>query len=147
MIHRLANAQTLSLRRLDIVDEHGVSRVILGAPAPPPTRFGKVGSRGGSVSGVLIVDATGTERGGYVTGDGEDANALLTLDSQGRQTVLFLAEKDGSTLARIWNADKGSLVMGVSDTAPFLNVRQNDKIFLSAPTDNPETHDPRPLFK
>jgi len=147
IIHRLAHPETLSLRRLDIVDEHGTPRVILAAPAPPPMRFGKAGRRDGPVSGVLIVDASGTERGGYVTSDGEDANALLTLDAQGQQTVLFLAERSGPTLFRLWNKDKGSLVMGVSNANPFLNVRQPDKVFLSAPKDNPEAHDSRFLFR
>jgi hypothetical protein len=147
MIHKAANPESLTLRRLDIVDERGTPRVILAAPAPPPMRFGKVGRRDGSVSGVLIADATGTERGGYVTSDGNDGNALLTLDAQGKQTVLFLAEPDGPTLFRVWNQDKGSLVMGVSGSAPFLNVRQGDKVFFSAPQDNPETRDSRFLFR
>ncbi len=146
-VQTLAHRQTLTLRRLDIVDQSGVSRVILAAPAPPPTRFGKLGKRDGVVSGILLTDATGTERGGYVTSDGEDANALFTLDAQGKQTVLLLAEPRGNTLLRLWNRDKGSLVMGVSDSEPFLNVRQNDKIFLSAPTNNRESHDSRPLFR
>jgi hypothetical protein len=146
-IHKLAHSETLSLRRLDIVDEHGTSRVILAAPAPPPMRFGKTGKRDGPVSGVLIVDASGTERGGYVTSDGDDANAMLTLDAQGQQTVLLLAEPSGPTLFRVWNKDKGSLVMGVSGANPFLNVRQSDKVFLSAPESNPEAHDSRFLFR
>jgi hypothetical protein len=83
MIRKAAHPESLTLRRLDIVDEHGTPRVILASPAPPPMRFGEVGRRDGSVSGVLIDDATGTERGGYVTSDGGDANALLTLDAQG----------------------------------------------------------------
>lgn len=143
----VAHRQSLTLRRLDIVDQNGVSRVILGAPAPPPTHFGKLGKRDGVVSGILLADATGTERGGYVTSDGEDANALFTLDAQGKQTVLLLAEPQGSTLFRIWNKSKGALVMGVSDSEPFLNVRQNDKVLLSVPANNPESHDSRFLFR
>jgi len=145
-LHKLAHPEMLSLRRLDIVDDRGVSRVILAAPAPPPTHFGSIGRRDGPVSGILIADATGSERGGYVTTDGY-ANALLTLDAQDHQTVLLLAEPQGATLFRIWNGDKGSLVMGVSGKNPFLNVKQNGKAQLSAPKDNPEAMDPRPLFK
>jgi hypothetical protein len=142
----LAHPEQLTLRRLDIVDEHGVSRVILAAPVPPPTRFGKVEHRDGPASGLILVDGTGTERGGYVTGDGDESNALLTLDAQGRQTVLLLAEPNGSTLFRIWNQDKGSLVMGVGDSA-FLNVRHDDEVFFSAPKDNPQSKDARRLFR
>lgn len=146
-VHRLAHPETLTLRRLDIVDRNGTPRVILAAPVPPPTHFGKAGRRDGAASGVLIVDATGTERGGYVTGDGQEGNALLTLDAEGKQTVLLLAEPQGSTLFRIWDRDKGSLVMGSGDAGPFLNVRRGDQIFLSAPEGNAQSKDPRPLFR
>ena len=82
--HRLAHPETLTLRRLNIVDDHGVSRVILAAPAPEPMVLGKQHHRDAPVSGLIIADASGTERGGYVTADGY-ANAMLTLDAQGKQ--------------------------------------------------------------
>ena len=145
-IYHLSHPQSLKLRRLDIVDDHGVSRVILAAPAPPPTLFGKLHHRDGPVSGILLADATGTERGGYVTSDGAEANALLTLDAQGKQTVLLLAEPEGSTLFRIWNQKNGSITMGVNDQ-PFLNEHQAGTLVFSAPKDNPQSHDPRPLFQ
>lgn len=146
-LKKLAHPTQLTLRRLDIVDSHGVSRVILAAPAPPATAFGKVTGRSDrQISGILIADATGTERGGYVTGDTDEANALLTLDGQGHQTVLLLAEPEGETLFRIWNG-KGSLVMGVSGKNSFLNVNQGGKTFFSAPKDNPQATDPRPMFR
>ena len=144
-IARLSSPRSLKLRRLDIVDDHGVSRVILAAPAPAPTLFGKLHHRDGPVSGVILADGSGTERGGYVTSDGIDANALLTLDAQGKQTVLLLAQPQGSTLLRIWNQDKGSITMGVNDQ-PFLNEHQAGTLVFSAPKDNPQSHDPRPLF-
>jgi hypothetical protein len=145
-IDHFAHPKELTLRRLNIVDEHGVARVILAAPAPEPMVLGKQHHRDGPVSGLIIADATGTERGGYVTSDGEDANALLTLDGQGKQTVLFLAERDGNTLFRIWNRDKGSLIMGVADN-PFFNEKQSGNLVFSAPSNNPQSRDPRPLFK
>jgi hypothetical protein len=145
-IASLKHPQTLSLRRLDIVDEHGTPRVILAAPAPAPTLFGKLHHRDGPVSGVILVDGTGTERGGYVTSDGDHPNALLTLDAEGKQTVLLLAEPEGSTLFRIWNQDKGSITMGVDDQ-PFLNEHQANTLLFSTPKDNPQSHDPRPLFR
>jgi hypothetical protein len=145
-IFRLANRESLKLRRLDIVDEHGNTRVILAAPAPDPTLLGTLHHRDGPVSGVILVDASGTERGGYVTSDGAHANALLTLDAEGKQTYLLLAEPEGSTLFRIWNQDKGSITMGVDDQ-PFLNEHQASTLLFSAPKDNPQSHDPRPLFR
>jgi hypothetical protein len=145
-IRSLQNPQKLRVRELAVVDERGTERVLIAAPLPEPMILGKRGTRGGgTLSGIIIADATGTERGGYATGDGY-ANAILTLDGQGHQTVLLLAEPDGSTLFRIWNGDKGSVTMGVQDN-PFLNLKQNGKPLFLAPPDNPESRDPRPLFK
>lgn len=135
------NPQKLRLRELTIVDEHGTERVIIGAPLPEPKIMGKTHPRGGAISGILIADATGTERGGYATGDGY-ANALFTLDGQGHQTVLLLAEPNGSTMFRIWNGDKGSVAMGVEDDT-FLNLKQNGKPVFVAPAGNLESQDPR----
>jgi len=147
-LKKLARPEQLTLRRLDIVDGQGVSRVILAAPLPSATYFGKVRRKTDrQISGILIADATGTERGGYVTSDTDDANAFLTLDAQGHQTVLLMAEPKGQTLFRIWNSDNGSLVMGVSGKNPFLNVNQDGKAVFGAPKNNPQTTDPRPMFR
>jgi hypothetical protein len=147
--HRLAHPETLTLRRLNIVDDHGVSRVILAAPAPEPMVLGKQHHRDAPVSGLIIADASGTERGGYVTADGY-ANAMLTLDAQGKQTVLLLAEPSGNTLFRLWDRNgedvTGSLTMGVSDK-PFLNEKQGGSIVFSAPENNPQSRYNWGLFK
>ena len=119
-LSKIAHPQELTLQRLDIVDGKGTTRVVLAAPAPPPIRFGKPARRDGDVSGVLLFDSTGTERGGYVTSDGDEGNALLTLDAQGKQTVLLLAEPQGSTLFRLWDRQNGSVTMGSGETGPFL---------------------------
>jgi hypothetical protein len=145
-IRLLQHQDHLVLRRLDIVDDQGKSRVILAAPLPPPFRFGKVGHRDGPVSGILIADSTGTERGGYVTSEGKQANALLTLDAQGRQTVLLLAEPDGSTLFRLWDQQKGSIVMGVAQN-PFLNVNAMGKPLFTEPAGNPQSTSTKPLYR
>jgi hypothetical protein len=138
------NPQKLRVRELTVVDERGTDRVIIGSPLPHPTFMGKRQSRGSQkvgISGILIADATGTERGGYVTDDGY-GNAFLTLDGQGHQTVLLLAEPNGSTMFRIWNGDKGSVTMGVEDDT-FLNLKQNGKAVFLAPANNLESRDPR----
>ena len=87
--------------------------------------------------------------GGYVTADSY-ANAMLTLDGQGKRTVLLLAEPSGNTLFRIWNRDgetvKGSLTMGVSDN-PFFDEKQEGALVFSAPKDNPQSRDERSLFR
>lgn len=144
-LRSLQNPQMLRVRQLVVVDEHGTERVIIGAPLPDPMILGKRHRRDGPVSGMIIADSTGTERGGYVTSD-QGGNALLTLDGQGFQTVLLLAEADGSTTFRIWDRNKGSVTMGVLGN-PFLNLMQNGAPVFIAPPDNPQSKDPRPLFR
>ncbi len=146
-LYKAAHPQKLTLQRLNIVDGKGATRIVLAAPAPPPTRFGKTGKRDGEVSGVLLFDSTGTERGGYVTSDGDDGNALLTLDAQGKQTVLLLAEPQGSTLFRLWDRQNGSVTMGSGETGPFLNVRRGETLALSAPANNPQSKSSKPLLR
>ena len=141
----LQEPQMLRVRQLAVVDEHGIERVIIGAPLPDPMILGKRHRRDGPVSGVIIADSTGTERGGYVTSDQGD-NAMLTLDGQGFQTVLLLAEGDGSTTFRIWDRDKGSVTMGVLGT-PFLNIKQKGVPVFVVPSNNPQSKDDRPLFR
>jgi hypothetical protein len=94
----------------------------------------------------VLLDANGTERGGYITGDDPYSNAALTLDADGRQTMLLLAEPNGSTLFRLWNGDKGSVTAGVDDD-PFLNLRKPGSVLFAAPPNNPQSHDPRSLFR
>src|SRR5260370_16057999 len=123
----------------------GTERVLTAVLLPDPMIGGKGNKRVGGWSGIIIADATGTERGGYVTADGY-ANALLTLDGQGFQTVLLLAEPDGGTTFRIWNRDKRSVTIGVSDN-PYFNLKRNSKPLFIKPADNPESRDPRPMFR
>src|SRR5437868_3696323 len=59
--------QILRVRGLIVVDEHGIERVWIGAPLPDPSFLGKRGQRQAPISGILLMDADGTERSGYVT--------------------------------------------------------------------------------
>jgi hypothetical protein len=59
----------LMVKRLAIVDEKGTERVVIAAPLPDPIVQGKRVKRDGPVSGILIFDPKGNERGGYVTSD------------------------------------------------------------------------------
>lgn len=144
--------QELTLRRLAIVDAKGTERVVLGAPLPQPRLHGKSKSRGSEVgiSGMLIFDATGTERGGYATDDGY-GNAMLTLDARGEQTFLLLAEPEGGPVFRMWDRDQtgtvtSSITMGANEH-PFLNMKQDGKLTFSSPEGNAEASDPRPFFR
>lgn len=140
------NGQILRARGLVITDEKGMERVVIGAPLPDPTILGKVYKRDGPVSGLIIADATGTERGGYVTDD-QAGNALLTLDGRGFQTVLLLAEPDGATTFRLWDRSHSSITMGAWDDGPFLNLKREGSAVFVQPPRNAQASDQRPLFR
>lgn len=140
------NGQIVRARGLVITDEKGTERVVIGAPLPDPLILGRRHKRDGSVSGLIIADATGTERGGYVTDD-QAGNALLTLDGQGFQTVLLLAEPDGSTTLRLWDRSHSSITMGAWEAGPFLNLKREGTAVFVQPPGNAQVSDPRPLFR
>ena len=84
----------LVLRQLSIVDAHGIERVRIGAPLPDPIANGKRMKRDEPAAGILIYDAKGNERGGYITDDGA-GNALLTLDDgSGEDQVTIVSYSD-----------------------------------------------------
>ena len=139
------NGQIVRARGLIITDEKGTERIVIGAPLPDPIILGKRHKRDGPVSGLIIADATGTERGGYVTDD-QAGNALLTLDGQGFQTVLLLAEPDGTTTFRLWDRSHSSITMGAWDDGPFLNLKRKGSAVFVQPPGNAQASDPRPLF-
>src|ERR1700678_4287394 len=80
-VARAAQPESLTVKRLAVVDEKGTERVVISAPLPEPIIKGKREKRDSPVSGMLIYDPKGNERG-YVTSDGGDLAALLTLDSE-----------------------------------------------------------------
>lgn len=84
--------EILTVRGLVVVDERGVERVRIGAPLPDPIKEGTRVPRQGVVAGMLIFDADGDERGGYVTNARGDA--FLTLDAKKGQQAIFIANRD-----------------------------------------------------
>jgi len=140
------NGQIVRARGLIITDEKGTERIVIGAPLPDPVILGRRHKRDGPVSGLMIADATGTERGGYVTDD-RGGNAMLTLDGQGFQTVLLLAEPDGTTTFRLWDRSHSSITMGAWVDGPFLNLKLAGSAVFVQPPGNAQVSDPRPLFR
>jgi hypothetical protein len=121
------DARVLTVRELTVVDEKGVPRVRLGAPLPDPTVMGKSVPRQGIVSGVMIYDADGDERGGYVTESHGDA--FLTLDAKQYQQAVFVANRDGGANLSLWSGanrnDNYVSVRAVPD--PLVEIVQNGK--------------------
>lgn len=119
----------LKVRGIVVVDSLGIERVIVGSHLPEPNfanghRIAGRG-KGGSVSGVMIYDHEGQERGGYVTDDGF-GNAFLTLDSKTQQHLLLISEPQGGANLMMW--DKGNKIsMGVNPENASLEIIKNNK--------------------
>jgi hypothetical protein len=107
------NDSVLILRELVIVDSMGTPRVRIAAPLPDPIMLGKRFNRGGAVSGIIIYDGEGNERGGYVTGD-ESRGAALTLDEMMRAAVHIGVEDRGEAHISVDNGLGGYGLLGIN---------------------------------
>lgn len=133
------SSPSLIVKRLAVVDDKGVERVVIAAPLPDPIVHGKRFKREGAVSGVLIYDPQGNERGGYVTNDGETSGAFLTLDSEDGQVFTAYANasgKDGATVSL--QSDKRDSVTLTTYEQPRIQMRQNGKIVEKIPSSAPD---------
>jgi hypothetical protein len=123
----------LHVRGLVVEDAKGIERVRLGAPLPDPLMLdGKRHPRKGVISGILISDSTGTERGGYVTADASD-EAFLSLDSQHNQEVLFLANKEGGTNLDLFDKSGNEAQLTVFPSGPKFVMRKSKMIVEQFP--------------
>jgi hypothetical protein len=121
--------EVLKVRGLVVTDSLGIERVIVGAHLPPPqTPTGYRNYRGdrSGVSGVMLYDHEGGERGGYVTDDGY-GNIFFTLDSKTSQSVLFLAEPQGATSLRMWSQNGNQIELKTSDEETSMDVSNYGK--------------------
>lgn len=121
----------LKVRGLIIVDSLGIERVIIASQIP--TSQSSLGNRlyprekGTNVSGLMIYDSEGQERGGYVTDD-DYGNAFLTLDSKTGQTFLALAEPYGATALQLWDRKgRNKISLETTDSIAQINIKNNNK--------------------
>jgi hypothetical protein len=134
-----APPDTLTLKRLTIVDAKGTERVVMAAPLPDPIIQGKHVNRDGLVSGILIFDPKGNERGGYVTSDSGDLAAFLSLDSERDQVFTAYANADSG--ATVWAANERHDAIAFSThKQPVLEIIQNKKIIYKEPITAPDLH-------
>jgi hypothetical protein len=126
--------ENLIVKRLAVVDQKGTERVVISAPLPEPMINGKREKRDSPASGMLIFDPKGNERGGYVTSDGGDLAALLTLDSENEQ--VFTAYANAGSGASVWvtNEKHQNVVMSSHNTA-VLEIIHGKKIVYKQPPD------------
>lgn len=123
----------LHLRGLVIEDANGVERVRLGGPLPDPMGADGIRhKRTGTISGILISDAKGTERGSYVTADASN-EAFLSLDSRTNQEVLLLANPEGGTNLDLYDAIGNELQATVFPEGPSLTLRKRKRVVAELP--------------
>src|SRR5262245_11013385 len=122
----------LRVREVVIVDEKGTERVWIGAPVPDPIVQGQRQKRAGPVSGVILLDAKGNERGGYVTSDGS-GEVFMSLDSEKAQETLFLANPGGGAHLSIFDGQGNLARIGVLNNQPTLLLRRAGNTLFEQP--------------
>jgi hypothetical protein len=131
--------EMLSVKRIAVVDEKGTERVVIAAPLPDPIIQGKRVKRDGPVSGMLIFDPKGNERGGYVTSDSGDLAAFLTLDSERDQVFTAYANADSG--ATVWVANEKHDAIALSThKRPVFEIVENKKVIYKRPSRAPDLH-------
>ena len=129
----------LTVKRLAVVDDKGTERVVLAAPLPDPIIQGTRVKRDGPVSGMLIFDPKGNERGGYVTSDTGDLGAFIALDSEHDQVFTAYANADSG--ATVWVAnEKHDAVAFSTHKQAVLEIIQNKKVIYKRPPTAPDLH-------
>lgn len=122
----------LRLRSLAIVDEHGVTRLLLGAPLPNPVSGGKESARRSRAYGMLIYDAEGDEFGGYTIAD--DGSLVSCFDwAHGEATCRYAMSSGeagfevnapgGITRGRLEVARDGNVSLTLNDNAQRARVK------------------------
>lgn len=127
-----AAPQPLRVSELVVVDPNGVERVRVGGDLPDATYNGKRVPRGEKAAGVLIYDATGRERGGYVTFD-PSGNAALTLDTRRQQVVLLAADPESGAALHLRHGDDAVDLRSDVDGSRFTAV-QAGHVVVQQPT-------------
>lgn len=122
----------LHVRGVVVEDMNGVERVRLGAPLPDPMIHGVRQKRSGVISGLLISDAKGNERGGYVTAD-KSGEAFLSLDSEDTQQSLFLVNPGGGIHFDLYDQMGNSASLSVFPGGPRLTLKKGRETVVDLP--------------
>lgn len=124
------NPESLRVREIVVVDEKGTPRVRIGAPLPDPIMLGRRSKRNGDVSGIILYDGEGNERGGYVTGE---RSIALTMDEINRAAVHLGVNDKGEMHFHFSNGRGGFLGMGVVPTGSWMQLSSPGKPALILP--------------
>lgn len=126
---------TLRVRNVIVLDSNGTERVWIGAPLPEPRLLGKRTKRGDPVSGILLFDAEGNERGGYVTGD-HSRGASLTLDEAGRAAIHLSAGDRGDVHLAFNDISQNAIRIGINPLGPYVSATSHGQTRSLVPADS-----------
>jgi len=139
MVHAQAGEQprSISVSEVSLVDEKGVIRARLGVHLPDAIIDGKVHHRGEDAAGMILYDASGQERSGYVTFS-SSGNVGLTLDNLSGQTAEFLAGPNAGSVMRLhWHDD--AVELRTDEDGPSLHILKNKHVvYHEPPIEHPE---------
>lgn len=92
----------ISARRIDIVGDDGTIRMTLSGAAPAPIIDGIQYKRAFNVSGLVLYDSKGSERGGFGVADVPGGStAVLALDHPAMDAIGWRVDPDGSVMFAI----------------------------------------------
>ncbi len=123
----------MHVRGLVVVDAAGHERVLLGAPLPDPLIRNVRVKRQGVLSGILLTDATGTERSGYATE--EEGETFLTLDSQRGQEMTLLSNPGGGVNFDISDPKGNEAAITVFPNGPKFKMKKAKQLVVELPAD------------
>lgn len=126
--------EVLTVRQLNVVDEAGTKRLILGAPLPGPMMGGKPQSRRSAASGLSINDSNGNEVGGI--GMLDDGTQVLCFDQNGRERACLYVLPTGRAGLMLQDP-KGRQRIGVTvdadSTSALQFLDEQEKPYLTIP--------------
>jgi hypothetical protein len=122
-------SKVLTVSQIDIVDSKGVVRARIAGNLPETFSNGKPVGRG--AAGILLYDAAGVERGGYVTFAND--HVALTLDSKKDMTGIFIAGPTGTAALTLRDAGQAIDVRVDKDDGPALHVLRDNKVLFHQP--------------
>jgi hypothetical protein len=122
----------LKVRGLVVTDGNGIDRVWIGSPLPNPPLFGKRYKRMMSVSGILMFDADGNERSGYVTTDSSGGNVFLSMDSVGSETAECGASAGGGARLELHDGTS-QLSLAAFQAGPEMKMAVQGKTVFQQP--------------
>jgi hypothetical protein len=124
---------SMRVSELVVVDSKGVERVRIGGDLPDAFIGGKRVPRGQQAAGILLYDAAGGERSGYVTFE-PSGNVGLTLDSRKQQVASFIAAPDdtAASMLQLWSG-KDLIELRSDDEGSRFTAVKGGQVILQQP--------------